>query len=617
MQKEQNKKIKQNVKTVFNNNWFMIKLCFKAAPAYVISAILDAIRNRVSIFFEHIVCIGFVLEAAEFGYPFEKVAFYVLLLAALVTLGMVFTVTAGDLWAETGRPRVYQRVRLMLYEKAQQIDLECYDDPEYYNNFVLAVKEVDKQVDRVMEFLKNIASAVTILITSGIYFAMKDAISILFVLISFALSFVFNQMYNKINYKLRITRNPYERKRDYVNRVFYLQDYAKEIRLNPEVSDILFKDFEKANEDIYNTDMKFAKRKFLLGFLRRYVANDFISDVVYISYLVFKAAFLHDISYSSVAILYNSSGSLKNGMGTFADTYPYASETSLYVQKIRDFLDYKPSIVSTSKLTVKSGAMDVDLKEVNFSYGSGTQSVIDNVSFSIKPGEKLALVGYNGAGKTTLIKLIMRLYDTSNGCIKVFGTDIKKYDISKYRSSIGTVFQDYRIFAGTVIENVIMGDNDTEEVNGKINKNTEAINSRTLWALNNAGFSSKLNEMPRGLETELTSEFHDDGINLSGGESQKLAISRVFYKDAGLIILDEPSAALDPIAEYQLNHSMLEASEDKTVIFISHRLSTTRLADRIIMLEDGHIAEQGTHAELLAANGKYAQMWKVQAGAYL
>ena len=127
----------------------------------------------------------------------------------------------------------------------------------------------------------------------------------------------------------------------------------------------------------------------------------------------------------------------------------------------------------------------------------------------------------------------------------------------------------------------------------------------------------RINRMPKGLDTELTTEFSEEGINLSGGESQKLAIARVFYNHAGLMILDEPSSALDPIAEYQLNHAMLSATKDKTVIFISHRLSTTRIADRIIMLENGQIVEQGTHQELLNQNGKYAQMWKVQAGAYI
>ena len=161
------------------------------------------------------------------------------------------------------------------------------------------------------------------------------------------------------------------------------------------------------------------------------------------------------------------------------------------------------------------------------------------------------------------------------------------------------------IFAGTVKENVVLDVADHAEEDG------------VRRALSESGLLERIGKFEKGLDTELTTEFSKEGVNLSGGESQKLAISRVFYKNAGLMILDEPSSALDPIAEYQLNHAMLEATGDKTVIFISHRLSTTRIADRIIMLEKGSIVEQGTHEELLAMDGKYAQMWKVQAGAYI
>ena len=167
------------------------------------------------------------------------------------------------------------------------------------------------------------------------------------------------------------------------------------------------------------------------------------------------------------------------------------------------------------------------------------------------------------------------------------------------------MFQDFKIFAGTVAENVVMDEYDPKEEE----------NVRT--ALTDGGLIKRIDKMEKGLDSFLTTETRDDGIDLSGGESQKLAVSRVFYQNAGLMILDEPSSALDPIAEYQLNHAMLTATTDKTVIFISHRLSTTRIADRIIMLENGRVVEEGTHDELLELNGKYAQMWHVQAGAYI
>lgn len=600
-----NIKTKQAFKQVFGNNWFLLKLCFSASPIYIITIVLDAIRGQVSIFFEHTYGIGYVLEAAEFHYPFRDVAIFLLIIAASITIGMVFSSLTNNLWAAKGLPIVRRKVKMTLYEKAKELDLACYDDPEYYNELALSVTEADKQIDRLITFLQNTASGIAVFITTGIYFFLKDKTSILFAFVSFFMAFFFNQMYNKLSYKIRIKRNPYERKREYVKRVFYMSDYAKDLRLNPEVSDILFNDLVEANEEVYKIEKSYAKRRFLLSFLRRYVSNDFFSDILYISYLVFKAAVLGTLSYSSVAILFNSFGRLKRGMRVFTDIYPYASETSLYVQKIRNFLDYEPRIRSDRNLSVENHAKTIELKHVSFAYQKNSDDIIHDISLSIASGEKIALVGYNGAGKTTLIKLIMRLYDTTSGQIIVDGEDIRDYHVWEYRNSIGTVFQNFRIFAGTVKENVLL------------NFAEEAESSKVELALDHSGFSERVRALSNGLDTELTSEFAQDGVNLSGGESQKLAIGRVFYKDAGLIILDEPSSALDPIAEYQLNHSMMEAAKNKTVIFISHRLSTTRLADRIIMLEEGRIVEQGTHDELLMMNGQYAQMWRVQAGQYI
>ncbi len=607
---------KQSVKQVWKNNLFLLKLCFSASPAYVILMTLDAARNQISIFFEHTYGIGYVLEAAEFHYPFWRIGSFLIILAACIGVGMLFSVIVTDYIAAKELPKVRRKVKMALYEKARELDLERYDNPDYYNDLVLAISEADKQIDRCITLMQNSMAGLSAFISNGIYFLIKDKFSVVFVISSFLIAFLFNQLYNKLSYEIRIRRNPSERKRDYVKRIFYMNDYAKELRLYPEASDILFKDFEQANEEVYRVERKYANRRFILSFLRRYISNDFMGDVVFITYLVFRATVMHAISYSSVAILYHSFGSLKRSMSIFTDVYPYASETSLYVQKILDFMEEKPRIVSERSLPVQNEAKGVELKNVSFSYGELYGDVIRDVSISIAPGEKIALVGYNGAGKTTLTKLIMRLYDPSQGEILLDGINIKEYSVEQYRQSVGTVFQDYKIFAGTVTENVLL---DVKEQQSMVSYDDVAkdLDDDVRWALKRSGLIERIEKLPGKLEAQLTTEFAQGGVNLSGGESQKLAIGRVFYKDAGLIILDEPSSALDPIAEYQLNQSMLKATEHKTVIFIAHRLSTTRLADRIILMENGQIAEQGTHEELLAQKGKYAAMWRAQAGQYL
>ncbi len=596
---------KQSAAMVWRNNWFLIKLMFSASPSFMIFTLMDSIRNQISIFFEHTYGIGYVLEAAEFHYPFRQVAQFILILAGCITLGMVFTVVAGDYIQEKERPKVREKIKMLLYEKTKELDLACYDNPEYYNEMVLAISEVDTQIDRCEAFLRNTASGITVFVSTGIYFLIRDRFSIVFAASSFVMAFAFNQLYNKHSFQIRMERNPHERKREYVKRVFYLGDYAKEIRLNPEIPDILLQTFEQANEEVYRVEKKHAMRRLFLGVMRRYVSNDFFSDVLYITYLVFQAAVRGVLSFSGVAILYNSFGRLKRGMSIFTDVYPFACESSLYVQKIRDFLAYEPKIQSEEGIEPAEGAREMELDGVSFAYDQRTSGLLRDISLHIAPGEKIALVGYNGAGKTTLVKLLMRLYDVDAGRILADGRDIRTYDVQKYRDSIGTVFQDFQIFAGSVRENVLL---DVADGCGE-----DGIKE----ALADSGLMERVERMEKGIDTPLTTEFMEDGMDLSGGESQKLAIARVFYRKAGLMILDEPSSALDPIAEYQLNHAMLSATKDKTVIFISHRLSTTRLADRIIMLEQGRIVEQGSHSELLERDGKYAQMWRVQAGAYI
>ncbi len=606
---EKDKKIKQPASQVFKNNIFFMKMMFKASPKFVLFPALDAIRGQVSIFFEHMILIGFVLEAAEFGYSFRRVGITILIFAAAITLGMVFTVIAGDLMQEKERPKVREKIKLMLYEKARSVDLSCYDDPEFYNSQVMAISEVDKQIDQTMEFIKNVLSSLTVFFLTGGYFLVKDKLSIVFVLISFVLSFFLNKFYNKLAFKIRMRRYPPERKREYVKRVFYLKDYAKEIRLDPEVTDALEERFIEANQEVYEAEKSLARKKFGVAFLKDHICHRLFTDSFYSSYLVYRYTVMHAISLSSLVMLFNWFSDLKRSMRVFTESYPKACETSLYIQKIRDFLAYEPKVVSEGDAIPSSSAKALSLEGVGFSYKEGLPRVLSDITMKVLPGEKIALVGYNGAGKTTLVKLLMRLYDTSEGRILADGVDVRKYDVEAYRDSIGTVFQDFEIFAGTVKENVVLDDISREAA--------RVDEGKVRQALADSGLLKKVDSLPMKLDTPLTHEFSEKGVDLSGGERQKLAISRVFYQNASLMILDEPSSALDPIAEYQLNHAMLEATKDKTVIFISHRLSTTRLADRIFMLEEGRIVEEGSHESLLGKGGKYAEMWRAQAGAYI
>ena len=594
------------MKKVIKNQWFLWKLCFKVCPGYMIYHLYDGFRYQGIIFLEHVLGIRYVLHCAEFHEPFWKAFAYI---GAILLINMIQIIPDGYFihgWTYKAQPMLYRPLKEKMYEKAAEIDLSCYDDPKYYNDFVLAVAEAESSIDRFLKMCNMMVQGITVIVTTGAFYIMTDATGILFVLASFVLRFLVSRVLNKLNFDVRLKVNPLERKRNYVSRVFYLNDYAKELRLHPKVGDKLEKEFEETNDEIAKEQKRVGLKRTFLNFTRDYVVGDFIMDGLYITYLVFKATVLKSLAYSDAVVLFNRTSSLRRGFANIADVVPMAQENSLYIDKIRAFLDYKPKMELNVGETVPSNNAELSLKHVSFKYSEDADETLKDITLKVKPGEKIAIVGYNGAGKTTLIKLLMRLYDPTEGTITYHGKDIKDYKPCDYRRRIGVVFQDYQMYGATLLENVLMTDSKAGDYSEEAAKE----------ALERAGFSKRLQTLPHSLDTQVTTEFDKDGINFSGGESQKIAISRAFYKDADILIMDEPSSALDPIAEYELNKAMESAAKGKTVFYISHRLSTTRDADRIILLEKGCIVEAGTHESLLEMNGKYAEMWRVQAGRY-
>ena len=274
----------------------------------------------------------------------------------------------------------------------------------------------------------------------------------------------------------------------------------------------------------------------------------------------------------------------------------------LWVQNLREFLDYEPKIQGGD--VIPEDFRSLEFKNVSFRYKEDSDYILKDISFKIEKGQTVAVVGHNGAGKTTLSKLLMRLYDVTEGEILYNGINIKEYDLLKYREKFACVFQDYRVFAMTVAENVL-----TKEV-------TEENRKTAVNALRMAGVSEKINKLPNKEDSILTKEFDKDGILLSGGETQKVTISRLFARDFDVAVLDEPSSALDPVAESKMYDALLEGTKGKTVIYISHRLSSATRSDNILVFNKGVLTEQGTHSKLMENDGYYREMFTLQASGY-
>lgn len=594
---------KNNMVRIWANNIYALKTLFGPTPLYGCSIIVEAIRHNLINFLEQTICVYIILNAIESNKPYTTVII-VIVLFLLLDFGAA---CISNLYEQKIKlkylPIAQQTLKNKLYEKAKDVDLASYDNPAYYNDYCLVVSEAEKAVERAEQLVRMFFGSATVLICYGVFFCTQDITSVLFVIASFVLRTLFSNMSNRLRYEIRMKEVPLERKRDYIRRLFYLRDYAKEIRLNKKVTESFHNQFDEVQEELYALHKSMAVKKFILDFTAKYLTSDFLLDIVYVLYLIIRASIYHLISYSQVVVLYNSAAGLRRGFSTVTDLGPYAVETSLYIEKIRNFLDSDSQIVSIKKRELPTRPAVLECRNVSFGYDENGL-ILNKVNIRINPGEKIALVGYNGAGKTTLIKLLLRFYDPTEGVILLDGNDIRDYDLKEYRNYIGVVFQDFQVYATSVEQNVVM---DLKEY-GKENKVIEAIKK--------SGFYTKLQNMPNGLNTEITNEFEDDGTELSGGEEQKLAVARTFYRDAGMMFLDEPSSALDPIAEYELNSVMNQMSEQRNVIYISHRLSTTRHADRIYVMKDGCIVEEGTHNMLIHKKGIYFTMWNAQAMKY-
>jgi ATP-binding cassette subfamily B protein len=439
----------------------------------------------------------------------------------------------------------------------------------------------------------------------GAVIATLDAAGLFFVGASFALSIFLNTKTNRISFEQTEQTVPPKRKLAYISRLFYLPDYAKEMRLH-EMDGRLQRDFRQSNEEIKQVIQDTSPKLIFYRFFDRFICGTLLLDGVYLLWMAYKSIVLQTLSYGSMMGMINGVWNLKGSLQSVVSILSQVQQHSLYAVKLRTFLEHEQKMKhAVSQVMPADRVGTITFENVSFRYEGSDKPILRHLSFEIKPMEKVAIVGYNGAGKTTLIQLMLRLLDVTEGRILLDGVDIRTIELGRYREQFGVAFQDFQIYAATVAENVSMS--------SVSEYNREKIEE----ALVAGGVYERIMLSEQGIDTPLTREFDQEGINLSGGEAQKIAISRCFFKPFHYLIMDEPSSALDPISEYELNQTLLHGAAGKSVIFISHRLSTTRMADQIFMMENGEIIERGSHNELMKRNGKYAEMFRLQAEKYV
>ena len=585
--------------SIFSNVFFFLRIMFKISPLLVIGECLWGVMMRLPTRVISVIGVKYVIDVIANGDDTKKIVYAVIVIAIVLTVSEVGHWIYREFFFNVEREKMTKGISQMLYKKAKELDLESYDDPDFYNNFILVIQSSGERVTNILFLVQRYIGEVVSLITIASILLAIDPICLLIIL---GIAVVFTPLSRKIGNlqaERQIENNKYHRRADYFARIFYLQDYAKEVRTN-DVQPLLIERYNDAADDVIINQRRFVRKIDFIYFFQEFGVQIFgfmFLLPLYLGYCVLKT---HTLSAGDFVATFNGAFSIATSFSFLTIGVIRAfSETAKLIEKYREFLKREVNINDGENEAEVAKPKEITVKNVSFTYPNNDHETLKDISLTIKPYEKIALVGYNGAGKTTLTNLLLRLYDVSDGEILIDGEDIRDVTVKSHRDRFAAVFQDFQLFAATLGENVAL--------------DTEVDEERAKEALSHSGFSKKVK---KGLETPLLREFDDEGIMMSGGESQKVAIARAFYKNCPYVILDEPSANLDPIAEYNLNQAMMNAAEDKTVIFISHRLSTTVNADRIYVMEKGRIIEQGSHAELMKMNGTYTYMFNLQAEKY-
>ncbi len=581
------------------NYAYMLKFICKHTPFMVFGYLFFDVLANLPWTLSNVVLLKYIIDVATEGKDFYRVAVALGLFVTFVVITNLCTTLFYEISMPKQKQKLYFAIYKTIYEKAAKMDYEAYDNPEYYNDLVLAMNSMNERAYAVLSNTQDILTNIIGVLTIGTVIVTIDPMCLVFVAVCVAIMTPIGRLIAKVNVERTEAMIPLDRKNLYFSRVFYLQDYAKELRLS-DAGKMIETRYNKNIFDRIKTISPYLTKQWKLYFCQESLPMTLLIYLGITLFMGYKALVTKEVGMGDFAATFNGAASISNSV--FAITSQFAisiRENGLYVEKFRRFMNAKEKMVSGTKTTVFKNPPVIKFENVSFKYPGTEKYVLKNINLEISPYKKIAFVGYNGAGKTTLTNLLLRLYDVTEGAITIGGVNIKEWDIKSYHKNFAAVFQDFSLFGATLGENVSMDDCPEKE------KVEEAIRA--------ADFDRKL---PNGTDSILLREFDDDGVSLSGGEAQKIAIARAFYKECPFAILDEPSANLDPVAEYALNQSMTKAANDKTVLFISHRLSTTVMADEIYMLENGQIIEHGSHEKLMELDGKYAYMFRLQADKY-
>jgi ATP-binding cassette subfamily B protein len=566
----------------------------------MLSAILAQTSFSIfSLFIQGVLFLKVLLNLIEGNASFEYFVKMLLVFLGVALINEVIIITC-DYLQNVGMKKVTKGLNDLIFEKAANVDVSCYEDPEFYDKYQRATEIITHSYFFMfcMDISNLIGSVISFFLVIGIVSSIDPAYLIFLSPVLFI--FVFEIVKSKIMYKRNYSMTTNNRIKNYSQRTVFLKDFSKDIRTS-NIFSVIINRFRRAVEDNIRIIKNYGWKLFVYTMLSS-LFGELIPIVGTYSFASYQFINNSGLDISGFSVVLSSINSVRTTTRQIADSLASLSNVALYFQNLRDFFDYESKVVSGD---LEAGEFEsIEFKNVSFKYPSAKKYSLRNVNLKINKGETVAIVGVNGAGKTTFVKLLLRFYDPTEGEILYNGRNIKEYNVESLHSRFATVFQDYKTFALSVNENVICHDCSDEE------------KALAKQALIQSGVWDKIQSLPNGADTVLTREFDETGAGLSGGETQKTAVARMFAKDFDVAILDEPSSALDPIAEYNMYENLIKATKNKTVLYISHRLSSAVLSDNIFVLKGGTVIESGTHSELMESGGDYCNMFTLQASRY-
>lgn len=582
------------IRDALKNNIYAFRFIFSLSHRRIYHTVLTELIFYVAWVFYSTFFIKVIVEAIGSKKPFSEIANFIIIVGIIAVVNCLYTLYCENSLLPYEDTVAKKKFIELTCHKASRCSLDKYENPEYYDNYTIVLNEAwNKLSDAVKCQISIVLTILTSIMFIVTMFTIDKAV-MLFLIIPLIGNFIIAPITNELIFKRYQESVRSNRRMGYIDRIMYLVRYSKDIKMT-DIGNVLKNEYEKSVNELEGIADKYKTSTIRWGTIHYMFSYSFFFEGVLL-YGAYKVMIVKDgMSIEDMTILTSAMVTASWVLGRLINAIIDYNKNSLFIYKFKEFMNLEEQI--SGGMAVPDHIDSIEFQNVSFAYGD--KLVLKDLSFIIHANETVAIVGGNGAGKTTLIKALLGLYTIKEGRILINGIDHIKFNINEYLKLFSVVFQDFAIYADTVRYNILLG------------REVTNADEKIIDILKMLGLFDRISNDANGLDSELTKEFYDEGLVLSGGQLQKLALARTLLGNSKICILDEPTSALDPISEKDI-YDLLMKKDNSIKIFISHKLTSARNADMILVLNNGEIVEQGKHNELMKNNGTYKHLFDLQ-----